>query len=77
MKNRPLYSFMRCANCSARRIQVHSSRSTSSGSGCAYHSSVASSNNTTLYDSNSAAVNRSLNASMMTDLNASIMTDNI
>ena len=73
MKNCSLYSSMRCQNCSARRIQLHSSLSTSSGSGCAYHSSVASSNNTSLYDSNSVAVNRSLNASMMTDLYASMI----
>ena len=76
MKNRSLYVSMRCPNCSARRKQLHSSQATSSGSRCVYHSSVSSSNNTTLYDNNSAAVNRSINASTMADLYACMMTGN-
>ena len=44
-------------NCRAKRIQLRPSRSTLSGSRCAYHSSEASSCNTSFYDSNSVAVN--------------------
>ena len=47
--------------------------STSIGSRCAYHPSVASTNSTSLYGSNYAATNRSLNASVMTDLYASML----